>query len=250
MSRSSVTKAIVLKTQRFAEVHKHLTLLTTGSGIIDVTAYGAYKGKNRLSGSTDLFALFTAYLYFEPVKKNYKLTDLEPISLHDGIRRDVKRFYIASFWVEIVYKTYAGGDEQVSIFPLLVALLTELEFAEPATCDLLNIQFLYRFLHIIGYPPLPSECSVCGRHIRTEDESHVSAAGLVTCRQCALHDSVVISVGAKRYLNYISGLDNAVTSGVSLDKTSTEGVKTGLIRVVKGVVERPLFSLETGGAYL
>lgn len=241
---------MVLKTERFGEIHKRLVMLTATLGIIEAVAYGAFKGKNRLSGSTDLFSLFKAYLYFEPVKKNYKLSDIEPIASYDGIRRDVKRFYIASLWAEIIHKTYAGGDEHARIFPLVSTGFEYLETADTMASDLICTQFLNRFLEVIGYPPLASECERCGRMLGNDVESFVGRHGTVTCNDCAFPESAVVTPGAKRYLASSKKRDFARAVSISLETGSLNGIKEALLRIVRAVVERPLYTLETGGKFL
>ncbi len=48
MYRSISTQAIVIRRERSGEFHKNLTLLTSDLGLINATAYGAYKMHSRL----------------------------------------------------------------------------------------------------------------------------------------------------------------------------------------------------------
>ena len=52
MDRNYTTEAVVLKTRRFGDFHKSVTILSPERGIINAVAHGAYKGKSRLSSIT------------------------------------------------------------------------------------------------------------------------------------------------------------------------------------------------------
>ena len=110
MSRNIRTEAIVLKTGRVGEIHKSVTLLTPELGLVEAIAHGVYKGKGKLGGVSDPFCWSMSYLYYEPVKKNYKITDMECRELFERIRGDLGRYYAASLWAEVVIRSHAGGE--------------------------------------------------------------------------------------------------------------------------------------------
>ncbi len=248
MVRNSIDEAIVLKSIRFSEYHKRLTLLTTKSGIIDVVAYGAFKGKSKLSGITESFVHLRAYLYFEPVKKQFKLSDAEAVATFDGIRHDLKRFYIAALVSEAVMRSFAGGDEHAGLFPLLADGFALLSSATPAEADLLLIQLLYRFLLIIGYPPDWAYCERCGAPLT--GARFVTFAGGVGCERCGRSDSAVVSRTAPEYLKRSATvpLGDALRTGI--EPTDVAGLKRALIRIVQRVVETPLKSISAAGSML
>ncbi len=109
MQRSSTTPAIVLRKARVGEIHKALTLLTPARGLVQAMAYGALKFGSRLATASEPFHLLKAYLYHDPVKDQYKLTDVESLEPHDELRRSVAKFYTASLWAETCLKSYGGA---------------------------------------------------------------------------------------------------------------------------------------------
>ena len=92
MNRNLRTESIILRTRRIGELHKGLTCLTRSCGIIDVIAYGAGKGKSKLSGMVDPFSLLYMYLYYDPVKDSYKVSDIEQRAIFPGIRSELGKF--------------------------------------------------------------------------------------------------------------------------------------------------------------
>ncbi|MDA3939799.1 MAG: recombination protein O N-terminal domain-containing protein [Spirochaetia bacterium] len=102
MNRNIKTDSIILRSRRIGELHKGLSCLTRSHGIIDAIAYGAGKGKSKLAGLVDPFSLLYLYLYFDPVKDNYKISDIEQRTIFPNIRLELGKFYIASFWAELI----------------------------------------------------------------------------------------------------------------------------------------------------
>ena len=248
MPRNTIEDAIVLKSSRFAEYHKKLFLLTKGSGMIDAIAYGAFKSKSKLAGITESCVRLRGYLYFEPVRGQYKLTDAEPIATYDGIRVDLKKFYSASLLSELVMVSYAGGDEHAQLHPLIANLFARLSECEIDQTNRILIQGIARFLDIIGYPPIVDECGQCGR--TPIPRAFVSPGGVVLCDGCRSSESVPVTPGAISYLAHTASLSVDDALIVALDTASTAGLRRALIRLAQNVVETPLRTLKSAGGVI
>jgi DNA repair protein RecO (recombination protein O) len=242
MGRNSITEAVILRSQRFAEYHKRVTLLTDSSGIVDAIAYGAFKSKSKLAGITESFTRLRAYLYVDPVKKQHKLSDGELVASNDGIRADLKRFYIASIISELVQITYAGGDEYVSLFPLIDTGFRVLSSASDRVSDLLLVQVLIRFFTCIGYPPPWAECERCGSAIAGSSARSVSPGGLVYCSRCG-GDAVSLPPGSFAYLEHTEQLTFREALRVDVGNSALDGLKRALLSIAQKVAESPLRSL-------
>ena len=245
MPRNTIEDAIVLKSSRFAEYHKKLSLLTERSGMIDAIAYGAFKSKSKLAGITESCVRLRGYLYFEPVRKQYKLTDAEPIATYDGIRVDIKKFYTASMLSELVMVSYAGGDEHAQLHPLIANLFARLSECEIDQTNGILVLGIARFLDIIGYPPVLDECEQCGR--TSIQSSFVSPGGVVLCDGCRNPESVPVTAKAIEYLAQTAVLTVDDSLSVGLDKASTAGLRRALVRLAQNVVETPLRTLKSAG---
>lgn len=84
MDRNTSTKAIVLNSRRSGDCDRRLSLLSEDLGLIEVTSYGARKG--RKSGMAEICAEGTFFLYFNPVRQQYSLKDLLLESAHETLR--------------------------------------------------------------------------------------------------------------------------------------------------------------------
>lgn len=236
-------EAIVLKTTKFGEIHKRITLLTDIEGIVYANAYGAAKGKSKLSGIVLPFAYLSVNLYFDPVKNSYKLSDAHPIRIHSGIHGNLKRYYAASAGVELMMKSFGGG-EITPFFHLLNGSLETLEDTAPEKTGYVLIQFFWRFIFLSGLAPDFGDCSRCGRQMHSEqrvlvDIIHHDAC----CSMCAGKNVLPLNRGGVNYLNHTGRLPFREACRIGLDKTTETQLILLLTAYIEGIIEAPLVSM-------
>ena len=183
--RNSIESAVVLKSARMGEIHRSVTLLTPQRGVLYATAHGAGKAASKLKAAAIPFACVTAYLYHDPVRDSFKVTDVEPLDLHGAIRADLGKFFTASLWVEIVLRSHGGGTEATALHALLVTGLRTLDAAAATQVGAVSVQVLWRCLQLLGLAPDLQYCAGCGRAMAPEEELHLALNGEGRCRHCA-----------------------------------------------------------------
>jgi DNA repair protein RecO (recombination protein O) len=254
MKRSFRTEGIILKNNRFGEIHKGVVFLSPDQGLSDAVAYGAYSGKGKLRSITNPLCAGTLFLYFDPVKETRKITDMDCREFFEGIRESLSKFYTASVWLETVLKTF-GGDS-ARIFTLLREGLRLLDTARESDAGLLLVQFLWRYMELSGSAPGLEDCSRCGKS-REDRESlyyYRGAQGFL-CGECAVtpaaNDSgFTLSPGAVRYLGYSGKLSLSKAAEVNLDDLSLSGLKKTMLALVEDLAGSPLNSIRTGAGLL
>ena len=131
MYRSISTQAIVIRRERIGEFHKSLSLLTSDLGLITAMAYGAYKPQSRLRLGSEPFTWSAVHLYHNPVRKSYKITDIEIHASFEGLQQDLSRLAAASLWAEVIQKSFGAGEMSGGLFGLFQESLGLLERADP-----------------------------------------------------------------------------------------------------------------------
>jgi DNA repair protein RecO (recombination protein O) len=254
MQRSSTTAAIVLRKVRVGEIHKSLTLLTPEQGLLQVMAHGALKIGSRLATASEPFHLLRAWLYHDPVKNQYKLTDAESLEPHDALRRSVAKFYTASLWAEACLKSYGGAEESPVLFALLAEALRLLDRAPAGGEALLCLQFLARFLDISGHRLQLEQCPRCqlafepraAFYLSREEGAFVCGA----CRGAGGGEHLAVPPGARRYLVGTLPLPLAQAAAVGLEKASQAALRTALYLLVQSSLEAPLNTLDCAAGFL
>jgi DNA repair protein RecO (recombination protein O) len=250
VARNRITDGIILKNTRFGEIHKSVSLLSPEYGVLNAIAHGAYKGKSKLGGVTEVFAHLRVYLYHDPVKGSYKITDAEPLAIYERLRHDLVKFYIASLWAEAVIRTYAGGGEYASTFSLLRHAMALLDRCPAERNDSVLSLFLYRYIENLGYLPDLTVCEGCGSPLGENEPWFLAGDGTARCVRCGREGQPVLTPGARRYLAYVSTRRLADALKVDLDKKSLKSLKNALIAIMQHIIGGPLNSLRGSGGIL
>jgi len=235
MGRNNWIEGITLRCRRVGDFHKSVVLLNREGGIREAMLHGGYKGKSRLSASTEPFKHLKLLLYNNPIKDSYKISDGELLGRFPGLEDEVYRIYMASSWAEILEKTKgagAVGDEGEEIFLLFGRSLGALSAAPVKFAPGVNVQFLWRLLKIMGYEADHHNCGECGR---TLDGNSVydGREHRFLCPYCALPGADTLPGGASKYLMY------------SLDRPFGEAVRVELAdSLLKRLEEIPMTFLK------
>jgi DNA repair protein RecO (recombination protein O) len=251
MSRTSRFEAIILRTHRFGDIHKRVTLLSGEYGVLDAIAYGAYSQKGKLRGVTSLFARGTCYLYTDPVKHTHKITDFDVEDFYIGINEEIVRFYTASLWVEVILKSYAGGEASELLLRELGRFLSHVERATGQAVTLISIQFLWRYIGFLGLRPDLRSCERCGRTLG-ERESRYYVSGLqgFVCSECSEPGQPTLQAEPAGYLMHTER--KPVES--ALADTPSEGAQRNIRGILYGlledVLETRLNTLRTGSGII
>ena len=251
MFRSSFTEAIVLRKTRVSEMHKSLTLLTPRRGLVQALAYGAYKIRSRFRSASEPFNHLKVYLYHDPVKDQYKLTDVEALDLFEGLRGDLPRFYAASLWAEASLKSYGAGEDTPDLYLLLLEALRLLDHGAGEEIAVISVQFLWRFMHLLGLLPDFRDCSRCGRPIGAEETVHFPPGGSAgVCSRCDPGHSPSLPPRACRYLEKTLELPLERAVRVRITPETLGVLKRTTYRLVQDLLESPLNTIRSGGGFL
>jgi DNA repair protein RecO (recombination protein O) len=248
MYRSITTQAIVIRRERYGEFHKSLTLLTSDLGLIAATAYGAYKMQSRLRLGSEPFTWSLIHLYHNPVKKSYKVTDMEVRSDYRGLQSDLSRFASASMWAEIIQRSFGAGETSGDLFGLFRDCLTLLERGGERDAPYVTIQFLWRFLSLAGYQPDIEACERCGARLAEGRAAYYAAqSNSILCPACGGAFGEPIPAGALRYLGASHTLALEKATEVRMDPEGLGALRGILPRMLQSVLESELMSLRWVG---
>lgn len=226
MERNVSSLAIVLHSQRYGQHNRRLKLLSVDFGIIDVVSYGAQKAHKSVKA--EVFTDGRFFLYYNPVKKDYTLKDLQVIATHQELRQDLQKTYSALFFSELILKT-SGGDSP-STYRLLSHALDAM-VAYPSLSDRILIQFIHQMIDILGLRTDYKNCPICERLY--EEQEILSFSSLLNspcCQACSSLDATLfLPPGARRYLRTTMVLDFSQSIQVPLSPTATLRIKRYLL---------------------
>ena len=175
-----VIRGIVLRSVDTKEADKILTVLTGDMGKLSVVAKGARSRRSRVTAATQ----FLAYSEMTVTEShNWQiLSEANTIELFSGVRQDLERLSLASYFAELVDAvTYEDLPAQ-EILPLLLNALYALgtlglpgEIVKPA--------FEMKLMALSGFEPLLDRCAACGAEAVEEPMLDV-VRGTLHCAKC------------------------------------------------------------------
>ena len=247
MERNIRTEAIILSSRRMGDLHRSVTLLSPDLGLLQAAAFGAQKGKSKLSGWVEPFVSGVFNLYYNPVKQQYKIMDIGTCKFREFLRLDIYAFYLASFWAELIIKTYGGGGEYRDLYNLIMESLDVLSNGAGVDNQNLLVQTIWRFLTIIGYAPELGECPECGKSL-ANSETLVFDTGVnaFLCSSCGRYQELAIYQGSRKYLLYTRTLPLQDAVAVNLSGKAMDNLRKVLISLVLHVVGGSLKTLQGG----
>ena len=249
--RNIITKAVILRKYKIGEIHKGLTIFSSDLGIINIIAHGAYKAKSRFRTATELLSYSKFYLYRNPVNDSYKLTDIEPILRFSNIPLKIKKYFIASFWAEIILKSHAGGSGFTETFNLFTLSMKLLDVTDESKSDLISIQFIIRFLRLNGSMTDISRCNNCGRGIYEYEDAYYSRfSSSVFCKECKKEGYLSLPAEGRSYLKSTLKMEMEEALKVDMKNRLIAAVKNFLYNAVENYLDSPLKSLQSGGGIL
>src|SRR5208337_4792730 len=237
MYRSIRTQAIVIRRERIGEFHKSLALLTADLGLITATAYGAYKSHSRLRLGSEPFTWSAVHLYHNPVRKSYKVTDLEIRASFEGLQADLSRLAAASLWAEIIQKSFGAGEMSGGLFGLFRESLEILDNSGPALEAYVTMQFLWRFLSLAGYRPDIDSCDSCGAALGERGPAwYAPRTHALLCAACGAHTGLSLPQGALRYLGATQDMPLGRAVTVTMEESSRAALQETLLGMVQSVL--------------
>lgn len=183
MAVYEVFRGVVLRQTETKEADKILTVLTAEKGKLSVIARGARRRGSRLAAASQLlvYSEMTAY----QSRDWYMLTEASTLQLFPGLRTEVERLALASYFAELAETVTQEGEPAEELLPLLLNALYALgELKKPP--GLVKAAYELRLLSLSGFAPMLDRCGRCGAAVEGGALLD-AAAGCVLCGGCGRH---------------------------------------------------------------
>ena len=174
------TRALVLREVNYKESDKILTLLTEQEGKLTASARGCRKKGSPISSACQLLAWgeFTLYEF----KGLWSVKETASERLFDGIRRDLDKLALASYFAEVTEVLAGGGQPEPGLLSVTLNCLhalDELRLPLPQV----KTAFEWRAMALAGYEPQIERCCVCSREQVQDPHIHLGE-GMLHCAAC------------------------------------------------------------------
>lgn len=154
------TKGLVLRSVRYKESDKILTVLTESEGKLTLRARGALRKGGKLAAATELYTLSEMTLFGN--RGRWQLNEAQTIEQFIALRENFSSLALASYFAEILDTVSDEGAPDSAVLQLALNCLYALS-RELAPAALVKAVFELRLMAITGYEPDLTACASCGR---------------------------------------------------------------------------------------
>lgn len=198
-----VTAGLVLRETDTKEADKILTVLTPDLGKIAVIARGARRKSSKIAAASQLLVYSEMTIYQRG--DWYFMDESSTIALFNGVRQDVEKLSLASYFAELVEAVICEDQPSPQTLSLLLNALYALSRQQRAP-ELVKAAFEMRLMALSGFAPMTEHCALCGREEPEEPMLDV-VQGVLHCRKCPLPGGLSLpltrdSLAALRYVLY------------------------------------------------
>jgi DNA repair protein RecO (recombination protein O) len=153
--------ALILRSRPSGESNRDVWLMNPEAGPLRVTVFGG--PKSRLRSYASPFHSGQAWVYHDPVKNTFKLSDFDVSSWRPGLREMYERAMSADAVAETILSSHGGGGNWGRALSIAQAALDALEAADEETCNRIVLWFLWQWTDFLGLRPEFDTCTLCGK---------------------------------------------------------------------------------------
>ena len=192
------TDAVILRSRRYGESSRIVTLYTRERGKLGAIAKGVRGGgKARRVLPLDPTSIVRAVLYWKETRELQLLSQCDPIVSPEGLGPDLARMGAGMGIVELTDLVTLPGEASETLYSLLSGTLVGVQ---RATSNAENALYFYevRLLDVLGFRPELHRCVACritvlDQQQGKETDVRVSASG-VLCPRCSADHRGLLSL--------------------------------------------------------
>ena len=182
------TTAIILRSRKWGDADRIITLYSKDLGKIRGVARGARRQKSRFGGAIEPFSVCRLNLFEKTGDSLFRISHVDLVRSSQVLREDLRLMASAARMVNVVAAITPDGDPDPLLFDTLEQGLASLHESEDSTFTALLFQI--RLLGLTGFRPQTDHCAACGKtHFAGEPQFSPIAGGLV-CLTCAARQRV------------------------------------------------------------
>jgi len=181
MAHPVKTRAIVLKSIKWRDSSRIITLFSETAGKIKVIAHGAAREKSSFRGKIESLNLVEAVLSFSESRSLQILTEASLLDDFSRIKTDFQRMIYGFSILEVLDHVFEEGDPDPVFFQFITVLLHN--STESPSPERIWWYFLLKLASYLGFKPEFESCAACGRS-DADTFVFVFRDGGIYCQNC------------------------------------------------------------------
>ncbi len=205
------TPAVILKSRKWGEADRIVTLFSLRFGKLRGVARGARRQKSQFGAGLEPFVHADLDLFEKQGDSLYRITHVDIQESFLGLRENLEQMASASRLMNLVEAITVEGDPSPELFSLVVDALRALKDSQDPLLWVLLYQI--RILGQSGFCPQTHHCAVCGTTSHRARSRFSPKAGGMICPPCMSRHSgyaYPMSPGSWAFLSQATHIDLAV----------------------------------------
>ncbi len=182
----ATTDAIVLKSMKYRDTSRIVTVYTREYGKLSVIAKGARGPKSKFASALDPLSRVVLVFYRKEHRDLHLVSQCDLRTSYRVLTGELERMAAALACLELIDQTTHDEERNDDLFRLIEHVLEALD-AERAKPEVLLAAFKLRMAAAIGFATTLDDCAVCGRSFldgSCEAGWFRLASGSVACTEC------------------------------------------------------------------
>ena len=214
------TEAVVVKSMKYRETSKIVTLYTNSFGKVSVVAKGARDMKSKFGAALEPMTHISVVFYKKPHRELHLLSQADILEEFRRVHGEYEPMNAGYAVVDLLNSVMHGEEEHPAVFQLLLETLTALN---GGTKNLVNVFYYYeiKLAALLGFAMVLDRCGVCGTEIGEGSGGRFGynpARGSVVDERCGGNADrwIPVSLPAVRILQRLSRVAVGSVSGIEI----------------------------------
>ncbi len=184
------TEAFVLKTIKYGETSKIVTLFTKDFGKLNAIVKGARNYKSKLCGTLESMNYIRAVIYLKESRELQLISNAEYIKSFTNIQSDIDKLQASFKIIEILNRSVVNNDVNRDLFDILLSSISMLNNSV-ANFEIYILNFQIELSKILGISPVFTDSKSNNETFFTNNEFYVSnslISSLLKVEKCAIEE--------------------------------------------------------------
>lgn len=219
------TDAFVLKTIKYGETSKIVTLFTKDFGKLNAIVKGARNYKSKYCGTLESMNYISAVMYIKENRELQFISNAEYKKSFSNILSDFEKLKSAFKIIEILNRSVLNNDVNKTLFDVLLNTISNLNYSEKNT-DLFVLNFQIELAKILGISPVITDSDSNNETFFCNNEFYVEKSyigSLLKVEKCSIEGLDALDIDnsvTHKLINIYEKFLTKHTLGVKYYKTS------------------------------
>jgi DNA repair protein RecO (recombination protein O) len=217
-------EAIVLRSKKYGDTSKIITLYTKEFGKISVIAKGSRSRNNKFGGSLEPISHISIVFYKYANRDLQYISQSSIIDFFPSVHNDFSKMMIVIAILEIVNNVIHSEEQNKDFFNLILNTIRSIEKSD-SNYNRFLLYFQVHLANIFGFQPNFNLCEICSKEFDNgyviEENGFIIDRGCLICRHClekSIFPHVKIALPSIQILQKLTDHDISIINDIPISR--------------------------------